>query len=119
MLGPDTRWSPLEALGRRAPTACVGAQLEVFGIPHDRITKEVEALPNTKYGKNRSRPLLGILNEVAFQFEVAASEEHIASPGQLLEIQTELNGIPHRAASSSCVFARDSIVALLGDETVH
>ena len=98
---------------------CVGAQLEVFGIPQKRIASEVSALQSSTFGKNRDRSLLGILNEVAFQFEVAAADSEIASPDELLEIQTKLNGIPHRAGSPSCLFAHDAIVGLLGSQTFH
>jgi hypothetical protein len=98
---------------------CVGAQLEVFGIPPERIVAEVDALEGATFGKNRARSLLGILNEVTFQFEVAAADSEIASPEELLEIQTDLNGIPHRAASPSCLFAHDAILGLLGAQTFH
>ncbi len=100
-------------------SVCVGAQLEVFGIPQQRITAEVSALQSATFGKNRDRSLLGILNEVTFQFEVAAAESEIADPNELLEIQTDLNGIPHRAGSPSCVFPHDAIVGLLGAPTFH
>ena len=100
-------------------SVCVGAQLEVFGIPQKRIASEVSALQSSTFGKNRDRSLLGILNEVAFQFEVAAADSEIASPDELLEIQTKLNGIPHRAGSPSCLFAHDAIVGLLGSQTFH
>ena len=108
-------------LARLASTlsACVGAQLEVFGIPEERIASEAAALQSSTFGKNRDRSLLGILNEVAFQFEVAAADSEIASPDELLEIQTELNGLPHRAGSPSCLFAHDAIVGLLGSQTLH
>ncbi len=108
-------------LGRLASTlsVCVGAQLDVFGIPQERIESEVTALQSATFGKSRDRSLLGILNEVAFRFEVAAADSEIASPGELLDIQTELNGIPHRAGSPSCLFAHDAIVGLLGSETFH
>ncbi len=108
-------------LARLAGTmsACVGAQLDVFGVPPDRITPEVEALQSATFGKSWDRSLLGILNEVAFQFEVAAADSEIASAGELLEMQTELNRIPHRASTPSCLFARDAIVGLLGAETFH
>jgi hypothetical protein len=98
---------------------CVGAQLAVFDIPDERIAREVAALRSATFGKNRDRSLVGILNEIAFQFELAAAECDIASPEELLEIQTELNTIPHRAASPSCMFACDAIAALLGSETFH
>jgi hypothetical protein len=102
---------------------CVGAQLAIFAIPEDRIASEVAALRSATFGKNRDRSLLGILNEVAFQFEVAAADCDIASPGELLEVQTELNAIPHRAGSSSCMFAHDAIVGLpatcTGDTNVY
>lgn len=100
-------------------SACVGAQLEVFGIPQERIAAEVSALRSATFGKRRVRSLLGILNEVAFQFEVAAAHSEIASSDELLAIQTDLNGIPHRAGSPSCVFAHDAILGLLGAETFH
>ncbi len=100
-------------------SACVGAQLEVFGIPQERIAAEVSALRLARFGKNRDRSLLGILNEVGFQFEVAAAHFEIASPDELVEIQTELNGIPHRAGSPSCLFAHDAILGLLGGQTFH
>ncbi len=108
-------------LARLASTlsACVGAQLEVFGIPQERIASEAAALQSSTFGKNQDRSLLGILNEVAFQFEVAAADSEIASPDELLEIQTELNGLPHRAGSPSCLFAHDAIVGLLGSQTLH
>jgi hypothetical protein len=108
-------------LSRLASTlsACVGAQLKVFGIGEERIAVEVAALRCATFGKNHARSLLGILNEVAFQFEVAVANSKIASPDELLEIQTELNGIPHRASSPSCVFAHDAIIGLLGDQTFH
>jgi uncharacterized membrane protein len=108
-------------LSRLASTlaACVGAQLEVFGIPPERIAAEVGALESSTFGKNRARSVLGILNEVAFQFEVAAADSRIRSADRLLEIQTELNGIPHRAGSPSCLFAHDAIVGLLGARTFH
>ena len=109
---------PLSHLASTLST-CVGAQLEVFDIPAERIAAEVATLRSAKFGKNRARSLLGILNEVAFQFEVAAAESHIASPEELLEIQTELNGIPHWAASPSFLFARDAIAGLLGTQTFH
>ena len=109
---------PLSRLASTLST-CVGAQLEVFGIPQERIAAEVSALRSAMFGKNRDRSLLGILNEVAFQFEVAAADSEIASPNKLLEIQTELNGISHRAGSPSCVFAHDAIVGLLGAQTFH
>ncbi len=99
--------------------ACVGAQLEVFGVPDERIAAEVAALQAVRFGKSRDRSLLGILNAVAFFFEVAANDFAIESPGELLEIQTKLNGIPHRAGSPSCLFAHDAIIALLGDQTLH
>jgi hypothetical protein len=72
-----------------------------------------------RFGKNRDRSLLGILNEVAFQFEVAAAGSEIARPAELLEIQTQLNAIPHRPSSTSCVFAHDAILGLLGARTFH
>jgi len=100
-------------------SVCVGAQLEVFDIPEERISSEVSALRSATFGKNRSRSLLGILNEVVFHFEIAASDSEISSPDELLEIQTELNGIPHRAGSTSCLFAHDAIVGLLGAQTFH
>ena len=100
-------------------SVCVGAQLAVFAIPEDRIASEVAALRSATFGKNRDRSLLGILNQVAFQFEVAAAECDIANPRELLKIQTELNAIPHRAGSPSCVFAHDAILALLGSQTFH
>ena len=100
-------------------SVCVGAQLEVFGISQGRIAAEVSALETATFGKNRDRSLLGILNEVAFQFEVAAVGTEIADSDELLEIQTELNGIPHRASSPSCVFAHDAIIGLLGAPTFH
>jgi len=100
-------------------SACVGAQLAVFGIPDERIAAEVSALRSATFGKNRARSLLGILNEVAFQFEVAAADSEIASPSELLEIQTQLNGIPHRASSPACLFAHAAIVGLLGNQTFH
>lgn len=100
-------------------SACVAAQLEVFGIPDERIAAEVSALRSATFGKNRARSLLGILNEVAFQFEVAAAHSEIASPSELLEIQTELNGIPHRAGSPACLFAHDAILGLLGAQPFH
>jgi hypothetical protein len=109
---------PLSALASTLST-CVGAQLEVFDIPLERIVAEVDALRSATFGKNRERSLLGILNEVAFQFEVAAADSEIASPNELLEIQTDLNGIPHRAGSPSCLFAHDAIVGLLGAQTFH
>ena len=109
---------PLSALASTLST-CVGAQLEVFDIPPERIVAEVDALRSATFGKNRERSLLGILNEVAFQFEVAAADSEIASPNELREIQTDLNGIPHRAGSPSCLFARDAIVGLLGAQTFH
>jgi len=99
--------------------ACVGAQLAVFGIPDERIAAEVHALRSATFGKNRVRSLLGIVNEVSLQFEVAAEHSEIASPEELLEIQTQLNQIPHRAGSPECLFAQDAIVGLLGDQTVH
>jgi len=98
---------------------CVGAQLAVFDIPEDRIVSEVTALRSARFGKNRDRSLTGIVNELAFQFELAASEVEIATPRELLEIQTQLNTIPHRAGSPSCMFARDAIVGLLGSQTFH
>ena len=109
------------SLPRLASTlsTCVGAQLEVFGIPQERIAAEVSALRFATFGKNRARSLLGILNELAFQFEVAAADSEIASPNELLEIQTELNGIPHKAGSPSRLFAHDAIVGLLGAQTFH
>ena len=108
-------------LSRLADTlsVCVGAQLAVFAIPEDRIASEVAALRSATFGKNRDRSLIGILNEVAFQFEVAAADCDIAGPGELLEIQTELNAIPHRAGSPSCMFAHDAIIGLLGSQTFH
>ncbi len=108
-------------LARLASTlsVCVGAQLDVFGISQERIESEITALQSATFGKNRDRSLIGILNEVAFQFEVAAADSEIAGPGELLEIQTGLNGIPHRAGSPSCVFAHDAIVGLLGSQTLH
>ena len=109
---------PMSRLASTLST-CVGAQLEVFGIPQDRIAAEVSALRSAGFGKNRGRSLLGIVNEVAFQFEVAAADSEIARSADLLEIQTELNGIPHRASSPSCVFADDAIVGLLGAQTFH
>ena len=109
---------PLSRLASTLST-CVGAQLEVFGIPAERIAAEVAALQSSTFGKNRVRSLLGILNEVAFQFEVAAAEAEIATAEELLEIQTELNGIPHRAGSPECLFAHDAIVGLLGAQTFH
>ena len=98
---------------------CVAAQLEVFGIPRERILAEATSLESATFGKNRARPLLGILNEVSFQFEAYASGSTIASPGELLEIQTRLNHSPHRAGSQSCVFAQDAIASLLGSGTLH
>jgi hypothetical protein len=109
---------PLSGLASTLST-CVGAQLEVFDIPPERIVAEMDALRSATFGKNRERSLLGILNEVAFQFEVAAADSEIASPNELLEIQTDLNGIPHRAGSPSCLFAHDAIVGLLGAQTFH
>ena len=109
---------PLSRLASTLST-CVGAQLEVFNIPTERITAEVEALRSATFGKSRSRSLLGILNEVAFQFEVAAADSDITSAEELLKIQTELNGIPHRASSPSCLFAHDAIAGLLGSHTFH
>lgn len=109
---------PLSRLASTVAT-CVGAQLEVFNIPPERIAAEVAALQSSTFGKNRARSLLGILNEVAFQFEVAAAEADIAKPEELLEIQTDLNGIPHRAGSPACLFAHDAIVGLLGTQTFH
>jgi hypothetical protein len=109
---------PLPHLASTLST-CVGAQLEVFGIPPERITAEVDAVQSATFGKNRTRSLLGILNEVVFQFEVAAADSEIATPDELLEIQTDLNGIPHRASSPSCLFAHDAIVGLLGAQTFH
>jgi hypothetical protein len=100
-------------------SSCVGAQLEVFDIPPERIAAEVDALQSATFGKNRGRSLLGSLNEVAFQFEVAAADSEIATSEELLEIQTDLNGIPHRAGSASCLFAHDAIVGLLGAQTFH
>lgn len=100
-------------------SACVGAQLSVFGIPDERIASEVRAFRSARFGKNRDRALLGIVNEIGFQFEVAAEQEEIATAAELLEIQTQLNQIPHRAGSPRCLFAHDAIVALLGDRTVH
>jgi hypothetical protein len=100
-------------------SACVGAQLEAFGVPPERIAAEVSVLRSATFGKNRTRTLLGILNEVAFQFEVAAENSKIASPAELLEIQAELNGIPHRASSPACNFACDAVVGLLGTHTFH
>lgn len=97
----------------------VGAQLAAFAIPEDRIASEVAALCSATFGKNRDRSRLGILNEVAFQFEVAAADCGNASAEELLEIQTELNRIPHRAGSASCVFAHDAVVGLLGCPTFH
>ena len=98
---------------------CVGAQLAIFGISEDRIASEVAALRSAKFGKNRDRSVLGILNEIAFQFEAAATDCDIANPGELLAVQTQLNVIPHRAGSPSCLFARDAIVGLLGSQTFH
>jgi hypothetical protein len=100
-------------------STCVGAQLEVFGVSPERITAEVVALESSTFGKNRARSLLGILNEVTFQFEVAAADAAIATPDELLEIQTDLNNIPHRAGSPACLFAHDAIVGLLGAQTFH
>jgi hypothetical protein len=99
--------------------ACVAAQLAVFDIPEDRIASEVSALRSATFGKNRDRSLISILNEVAFQFELAAAECAITSPEELLEIQTGLNTIPHRAASPSCMFASDAVIGLLGSQTFH
>ena len=109
---------PLSMLPSTLST-CVAAQLEVFGIPSERILAEVDALRPATFGKNRDRGVLGILNEVAFQFEVVAADSEITSANELLAIQTDLNGIPHRASSPACVFARDAIVGLLGDQTFH
>jgi hypothetical protein len=109
---------PLSRLPSTLST-CVAAQLEVFGIPEERIAAEAAALRSSTFGKNRARSLVGILNEVAFQFEVAAADTAIATPGELLEIQTDLNGIPHRAGSPACMFAHDAIVGLLGAQTFH
>ena len=109
---------PLSKLAR-ALSVCVGAQLEVFGIPQERIASEVTALESATFGKNRDRSLLGILNEVVYQFEATAADSEIASPDELLAIQTELNGIPHKASSPSCIFAHDAIVGLLGSQTFH
>ncbi len=109
---------PLSRLSSTLST-CVGAQLEVFGIPAERIAAEVAALQSSTFGKNRARSLLGVLNEVTFQFEVAAADAEIATADELLEIQTGLNDIPHRAGSPACLFAHDAIVGLLGAQTFH
>ncbi len=100
-------------------SVCVGAQLEVLGIPEERIAAEVSALRSVSFGKNRDRSVVGILNEVAFQFEIAAGDSEITEAKDLLQIQTGPNGIPHRASSASCMFARDAIVGLLGAQTFH
>lgn len=107
------------ALLPRTLAACVGVQLAKLGIAEERIVQEVSALERATFGKNRSRPLLGILNEVTFEFEVAAEARPIESADDMLELQTELNEIPHRAGTRSASFAVDSIVALLGNPTRH
>lgn len=126
VVGVNERTLMAVAFAERTPevlpgtfAACVGVQLATFGIADERILTEVAALERATFGKTRSRPLLGILNEVAFQFEVAAERRPIESPDDLLELQTALNEIPHRAGSRSCSFAVDSIVALLGNPTLH
>lgn len=108
-------------LSRLADTlsACVGVQLAIFGIPDERIESEVAALRSSRFGKSRDRSHLGILNEVAFLFEAAAHRSEIATSDELLEIQTQLNCVPHRASSPSCLYAQDAITFLLGRPTVH
>ena len=101
------------------PAVCVGAQLEVFGVPEARILAELAALESVTIAKTRDRSLLGILNEVAFMFEAYAEGSKLASASELLEIQTKLNQMPHRAGSPSHLFARDAIEAILGDKTLH
>lgn len=98
---------------------CVGAQLEVFGIPEARILAVLASLESVTIAKTRDRALLGILNEVTFMFEAYARDSKLASAGELLEIQTQLNQMPHRASSPSRLFARDAIEGLLGNQTLH
>jgi hypothetical protein len=98
---------------------CVGAQLEVFGIPDVRIEAEVAAFESVSFGKTHSRQLLGTLNEVAFTFEAFAADAELASPEELLAIQTKLNEMPHRSSSRSPIWACDAIEAALGHKTLH
>lgn len=109
---------PLSSLPARL-AACMDAQLRVFGIPEQRIATEVAALQSVTFAKNADRSLLGILNEVALLFEVAAEQDEISDVERLMELQTELNRVPHRATSRSCIFAADAIVGLLGSQLLH
>ena len=95
--------------------SAVETELRRLGVPEPEIAKEAEALETIRFSKNRNRSLVGILNEVSFQFELEARSRDRSLP----QIRARLNKIPHRASTSNCVFACDAVEALLGAELVN
>lgn len=74
----------------------VGIQLSEAGIPTDVIQTEVEPFQNhVVFRKTSNRSVLGSLNDVCLRVGLMLEDAGRSDPDTLIEIQRDLNEMPH------------------------
>lgn len=74
----------------------VGIQLSEVGLPPDVIQAEVEPYQNNVvFRKTASRSLLGSLNDLCHRVGWMLEDARRSDPDTLIEIQRDLNDMPH------------------------